>query len=97
MRDIKNKISEIIEGYLLWLGHRFAFIKDDDLTEQINHRQAKCESCCLRNGNWCSRKKVTKAFIDGEAQTVRGCSCYLKAKWFVSYSRNLCPLHKWKK
>lgn len=97
MRDIKNKILEIFESYLIYAGHNFAFIKDEELNEQIAHRKEQCKGCDLNRNGWCSKKRIVIVEIDGKYTSKRGCGCFLKAKFVSMYKENICPLNKWKK
>jgi len=97
MRDIKNKIWEIFESYLIYLGHNFAFIKDEELNEQISHRKEQCKVCELNRNGWCSKKRIVIIEVDGKYTSKRGCGCYLAGKYFSGYHAGICPLKKWKK
>lgn len=94
---IKNKIKDILESYLLYIGYKLAFIKDDELTEQINHRKECCKECPLNRYGWCSKKRVSAIIENGLFKAVKGCSCWLPAKWFSEFKHNSCPMNKWKK
>jgi hypothetical protein len=97
MHAIKNKIKDILESYLLYIGYKMAFIKDDELTEQIEHRKEMCSDCVLNRFGWCSKRRKTLTIIDGLHTLVRGCSCYLPAKYFSVFKIDSCPLNKWEK
>lgn len=94
---IKNKIKDILESYLIYIGYKMAFIKDDDLTEQIEHRKKQCKGCELNSFGWCSKRRTNLTIKDGKYTLIRGCSCFLKAKWMSFFKVGLCPLDKWKK
>lgn len=97
IHDFKNKIKDILESYLLYIGYKMAFIKDQELTEQIEHRKEQCYGCPLNRRGWCSKKRIT-AIIDNDLfKSVRGCSCYLPAKWLSEFKTNICPMNKWEK
>lgn len=97
IQDIKNKIIDIAESYLLYIGYKMSFIKDEELTEQIEHRKEQCKGCPLNRRGWCSKKRIT-AIIDQDLfKSVRGCGCWLPAKTFTLYKPNICPMGKWKK
>ena len=96
--DFKIKLKNIIESYLIYIGYKMAFIKDEELTDQINHRKEQCQDCILNRYGWCSKKRVTAIINDdGLFKSVRGCSCWLKAKFFSQYKKNICPMNKWEK
>lgn len=94
---IKNKIKDILESYLIYIGYKMAFIKDDELTEQIKHRSEQCKGCDLNRNGWCSKKRITVIIDHDLFKSVRGCSCYLPAKWVSGFKIDSCPLNKWKK
>lgn len=93
----KNKIKEILESYIIYIGYKMAFIKDQELTEQITHRQAMCKDCVLNRAGWCSKRRKTLTIIDGLHTLVRGCSCWIPAKLVSEFKHDSCPLRKWEK
>lgn len=97
MRELVSKAKEIFESYLIYLGYKLAFIKDDELTEQINHRKQQCTGCDLNRRGWCSKKRVSAIIDNGLFKSVRGCGCFLKAKYFSEFKHNNCPMNKWEK
>lgn len=97
MRELVSKAKEIFESYLIYLGHSFAFIKDEELNEQISHRKEQCKRCYLNRNGWCSKKRIVIVEVDGKYTSKRGCSCFLAAKYFSEYHLGICPLNKWKK
>lgn len=97
IRAIKNKIQDILESYLIYIGYKMAFIKDENLTDKIEHRKEQCTGCILNRYGWCSKRRKTLTIIDGLHTLVKGCSCWLKAKWVSEYKIDSCPLNKWKK
>lgn len=94
---LKNKIGEILESYLIYIGYKMAFIKDDELTDQVNHRKQQCTGCDLNRHGWCSKRRVSAIIDNGLFKSVRGCSCWLAAKWFSEFKNNSCPMNKWEK
>lgn len=97
LHALKNKIGEILESYLIYIGYKMAFIKDNELTEQVNHRKEQCTGCDLNRRGWCSKKRLVIAEVDGKYTSKRGCGCYLPSKIFSQYKKNICPLNKWQK
>lgn len=97
MRELVSKAKEIFESYLIYLGHNLAFIKDEELNEQISHRKEQCKGCGLNRNGWCSKKRLIIAEVDGKYTSKRGCGCFLASKIFSQYKKNICPLNKWKK
>lgn len=97
MRELVSKAKEIFESYLIYLGHNLAFIKDEELNEQISHRKEQCKGCDLNRNGWCSKKRLIIAEVDGKYTSKRGCGCYLRSKIFSQYKKNICPLNKWEK
>lgn len=97
IQNFKNKIGEILESYFIYIGYKMAFIKDDELTEQINHRKEQCEACPLNRNGWCSKRRVSAIIDNGLFKSVRGCSCWLPSKWFSEFKHNSCPMNKWEK
>lgn len=97
IQNFKNKIGEILESYLIYIGYKMAFIKDDELTEQLNHRREQCEACPLNRNGWCSNKRLVIAEVNGKYTSKRGCGCYLPSKFFSQYKKNSCPMNKWEK
>ena len=90
-----RKIPQILQSYLYFLLFKAGFINDVNYKRVLRQRIASCENCILREGNWCSRKKVTAIINDeGKQQRVSGCGCVLKIKIFDD-SPNTCPLRKW--
>lgn len=100
----KVGMKSILEGWFFYLLYSYGFIVDIDILKQINHRKSKCDNCPLKKGNWCSKKKyinnivyVRKGFgcIKSAVEKISGCGCFLKAKYFSSFSTSKCPLKKW--
>ena len=54
-------------------------------------------NCLLKEGNWCSSKKEIKlSFKNRKPKSIKGCGCWLFAKWFsVLNEVNKCPLNQW--
>ena len=89
-----RKIPSIIQSYLYFLLFKSGFINDVNYKKVLKQRIASCENCILREGNWCSRKKVTAIINDeGKQQRISGCGCYLPAKIFDD-TPNTCPTGK---
>ena len=97
MRGLVSKAKEIFESYLIYLGHNLAFIKDEELNEQIAHRKEQCKECDLNRNGWCSKKRIVAVEIDGKYTSKIGCGCWLPAKWSSQFKPDSCPLKKWKK
>ena len=90
-----RKIPSILQSYLYFLMFKSGFINDVNYKKVLRQRIASCENCILREGNWCSRKKVTAIINDeGKQQRISGCGCYLPAKIFDN-TPDPCVLHKW--
>lgn len=73
----------------------------DELAYMVSQRKYACKYCPLRSGKWCSRKQeVYISYKEGNTvkrKSVKGCGCYLPAKYFSQEKSNkaLCPLDKW--
>ena len=90
-----RKIPQILRAYLFMLLYKAGFINDVNYKRVLKQRIASCEDCILRNGNWCSKQRVTAIINDaGKQQRVKGCGCYLPAKIFDD-TPDPCPLHLW--
>lgn len=97
-------MSEILKGWIMYLFYLWGFINDPNVLRQVEHRKSKCEKCPLKKSGWCSKKKsinkivyVRKGFgsIKSAVEKISGCGCFLKAKYFSSFSTSKCPLKRW--
>lgn len=79
-------------------------ITDENILKQLKHRESKCKGCPLKNRGWCSKYRTTEKIIHikkelGSVKTIRklirGCGCFLKAKYFVEFGKTKCPLNRW--
>lgn len=95
-----GKIKMILQAYLFMLLYRIGLLSDE-FTYMVNQRKYACKQCPLRRGKWCSRKQeVYISYKEGnivKRKSVKGCGCYLPAKYFSQGKDNkaLCPLNKW--
>lgn len=90
-----RKIPSILQSYLYFLLFKAGFINDVNYKKVLRQRIASCENCILREGNWCSRKKVTAIINDeGKQQIISGCGCIWRIKIFDN-TPNTCPLRKY--
>lgn len=90
-----RKFPQILRAYLFMLLYKAGFINDVAYKRVLRQRSASCESCVLRKGNWCSRKRTTAIINDdGKPQKIKGCGCYIPGKIFDN-TPNPCPMNKW--
>ena len=90
-----RKIPQILRAYLFMLLYKAGFINDVNYKRVLKQRIASCEDCILRNGNWCSKQRVTAIINDtGKQQRISGCGCIWRVKIFDN-TPDPCPLHKW--
>lgn len=90
-----TKIKNILEAYLLLVLYRMGFAHPS-VRNVVESRKLACESCVLRKGNWCSKRKVTLV-CDDEGKCVKrtGCGCYLPALQLSDVYGNPCVLKRW--
>ena len=90
-----KKIPSIIQSYLYFLLFKAGFINDVNYKKVLRQRIASCESCVLRQGKWCSKRRVTAIINDeGKPEKRRGCGCIWKIKIFDN-TPNPCPTNRW--
>lgn len=105
-----KKLTNIIEGYFFLTCYKLGLITDPKILSVIGQRKVSCNSCPLRTGNWCDKKKYISVktnekemtpfgFYDWKYKKISGCGCYLGAKWFseLDFTENPCPRKLWKK
>ena len=85
-----SQINEILTGWGNIVKDYFNAL--DPVTKLISKRRLEiCHVCHMRDGNFCSKKRLGENIITGE-QT-KGCGCNLSAKAVSPESQ--CPLSKW--
>ena len=95
-------MREIIRGFTLLALYKLGFIKDYKFLSVIGQRRVACNTCPLRSGNWCSKKKSVSeidynhrgVFRKITTKVITGCGCFLPAKIFTS---SHCPLNRFAK
>lgn len=93
--DWKNKsIKNIIKG---WYRYILTFIFPNSsnkfhIEQQKSLRKFICSNCPMNKDNWCNPEIIELDIYDNE---VRGCGCYLPAKWEVGEEQ--CPRLLWDK
>ena len=95
-------MKDILQGFLYLTIFKIGLIKDHKLLSVIGQRKVSCNSCPLKSGNFCSKKKTVSIneykhkgiFKSVLTKLIQGCGCYLPAKYF---SNSRCPLNRWKK
>lgn len=98
-----NAIKEIITGFFFEGLYRLGLITDPKILSVVGQRKVACNSCPLRDGKWCSKKKFIQintgnkvmtdfGFEVDEYKIIKGCGCYLESKWWTA---SKCPLDKW--
>lgn len=93
-----KKIITIIKSYFAMLAYSFNLMPPDT-EEVLNQRMSQCETCPLRKDEWCSKKKSIRLYQKNKnTKVIKGCGCFLPAKWFSEINEvNDCPRKLWKK
>lgn len=100
-----KKATNIIEGYFFLTCYKLGLITDRKILSVVGQRKVACNSCPLKSGNWCSRKKSISVktnemqmtpfgFYDYVYKKISGCGCYRPSKIWTDSE---CPLNKWEK
>lgn len=104
--DFIFKLPRVLNAVFLFVVYKLGLYDDAD-TAVIKQREAACEKCPLRSGNWCSSKKFIDVklnrpkngpFFRERYKRVTGCSCYLPFKYHDRKEPQIeiCPRKIWK-
>jgi len=96
-------IKNILEGWGNSIKDKFGLLNNSELKLKSEKRLLICNTCPMRDGNTCSRKKQSVVIKDfhykvleqdrKKGQLVKGCGCNLSAKSLCEDCQ--CPLRKW--
>lgn len=96
-------ISQILEGWGNSIKDKFNLLNNPELKIKSEKRLLICNTCNLREGNTCSKKRtgfVLETFRYGsekvdriKGQLVKGCGCNLSSKSLCNDCQ--CPCNYW--
>lgn len=96
-----STISNILEGWGNSIKDKFNILDNPPLKAKSEKRLLICDTCSLRDGNSCSKKREGICNVDFKyknelrfkGKIYKGCGCSLSAKALCEDCS--CPLGKW--
>jgi len=94
-------IEQILEGWANSIKDKFGLLNDPELKAKSEKRLLICNTCPMRDGNTCSRKRESVCIVDFvykdeqrfKGEVYKGCGCSLSSKSLCDLCA--CPLGKW--
>lgn len=83
-------IEKILNGWANYVKDKFHTL-DADTKQEAQRRLHICDTCPVREKNFCHPNR--KIYNESTGKLVRGCGCHLSAKALSMQSH--CPAAKW--